>query len=180
MLSEQLKDAQTRLRSSEETVADKEKAMIEVQQQFAKRMREISRLQDIHEEQKGEISQLQTDLITWRAKASEAQALLESKDEQLKMVQNQIVVADQKYSKLQEKLVELETDNRELKKIEEKHRHTQQLLAGLGSVFSSPMAYPVEEPKKPPQPAPSALPPKESSLFDKQEPTHKPKQNLFE
>lgn len=180
--AEQIKAMESKVRQAEETVAAKEETLVEAQQQFAKKMRETSRLLDLCEEQKTEMAKLHTDLVESRAKIHEAQALLESKGEQLQMLQNHVVAADQKYGRLQERLVELEADNRELKKTEEKYRQTQQLLAGLGSMMGTPLATPQDLPKpkaleKPPEPTVHL---QEKSLFEFQEPPSKFKQNLFE
>jgi len=195
--AEQIKTMQAKLKTAEESCILKDASVIEAQQQFAKKAREVAKLSEINEEQAGLIAKLQNEVMEAKIKTDEAHGTLESKTEQFKAMQHQITVAEQKYFQVQEKLLEIESQNRELRKIEEKHQQTQALLASLGAVVGSPigLTQPIglvsSSVKAPVSPTSISVPKtketvfhvpeKAESLFDFQDPPpSKFKRDLFE
>lgn len=138
-LAEQIKTIQSKFKSAVKASEEKDSNVIEAQKQFAKKVREVSRLTEEAEELKRQISKLQDDVDEAKMRASESHSNLESNLEQMKGLQDKIEVAEKKYFEAHEKIQELEAQNRELKKVEEKHQQMQQLLANLGSVIGSPI-----------------------------------------
>lgn len=137
--AEQIKTMQAKLKAVEDGSKEKESSAVEAKQQFAKKAREAQLLSDANVEMKLSLSKHQEALIERQAKINEAQATLEAAKEQIKKLQDQIGQMEKKYFKAHERLQEVEAQNKELKKVEQKHAQMQQLLANISSVVGSPI-----------------------------------------
>jgi chromosome segregation ATPase len=207
--AEQIKVMQSKLKSAEDESQEKEIGIVEAQQQFAKKVREMSQLTEANEDLKRQMTRLQDDLIDAKARASESHSSLEANLEQLRKMQEHVSGTEKKYFRTYERLQEVEAQNKELKKLEQKHHQMQQLLANISSVVGSPVGLTqpygmIPEGSKPPVAPIADLGKKpemkmsteteqkkekrssspqvseDQSLFDQQNPSPKLKKDLFE
>ncbi|MFQ5729077.1 MAG: hypothetical protein ACE5GN_01785 [Waddliaceae bacterium] len=195
--SEQIKTMQHKLKTAEEIAKEKDHCVLEAQQHLAKKVREASQLNETLERQNRQIATLQENLIDAKAKVTETQSKIESCLENQQKLQKQLDAKEEKYARTYERFLEVEAQNKELRKIQEKHEEMQQLLSNLGNVIGSPVGFtrpsggsseytetpkpktslPEEVEESPPK---SETSPQEVTLFDQQKPPIKYKKDLFE
>ena len=140
-LSDHVVNLQNKLKLAYELVKEKEGNVLEAQQHLAKKVKEVSRQNEVIEEQQRQLSKIQEELFETRAKVHEAQKRLEGHVQYEKRYQEQLAAWEEKYFRAYEKLQEAEAQNKELRKIEEKHAQLQQLLSSLGNAIGTPIGF---------------------------------------
>ncbi len=139
---------------------EREQSFKTAQQHLAKKLKEASILSEKNEEQRNQITELQTALAESQVKIIAAQNTMELMQQHekrhqeqiqdsLKAAEAQVSKWEGKYFQLQDKFQELEKQNRDLKILEEKQNQVQALLSSLGKVMgvsntstASPLAAP--------------------------------------
>lgn len=148
--------------------ADWEADLMQAKQHLAKKVKEVSALEDKNEELKVFISELQQVQNQSRVKIAELQTSVDFHTTQQKKLEEQLYDAvkgnegqqqkwEEKYFALYEKWQAAEARIRELEKLEEKQRHLQGIWANLGT-FLGPTGEPASKEMPPPIP-PAQEPP---------------------
>ncbi|MBA3816769.1 MAG: hypothetical protein H0X29_09695, partial [Parachlamydiaceae bacterium] len=125
------------------------------QQHLAKKVKEVSDLQDKGHSQDLLIKELQSNLEQTRMLMSEQHRSFETQLQQEKKHQEQLWESaktaeslvskwEEKYFNINEKWQNNEVQLKEMKKIEAKHSQLQVLLANIGGFFGTPMTYPTQ------------------------------------
>lgn len=118
-------------------------------QHLAKKMKDMSALLEKLEEQKIQISELQSTLSESNNRCNESQSRLQVYEQQemvlqdkfesnLKAAEFQITKWEEKYSQMHAKWQHVETQNKELRALEEKHMQIQLMLNNLGAIMRMP------------------------------------------
>ncbi len=190
-LADQIQAIKKEMQKYQNLLKEKEDGLLEAKQHLAKKMRESSHLTETLEDKNRQIAKLQDDLSVAKGKTAETLAALETHQGQIQKIQDQIGVWEEKYFRTYERLQDAEAQNRELKKIEEKHQQLQLLLNNLGGMLGQPVG--LTQPQiRSPMPQAEASPPRkktvlplpkpkaEDSLFDLPEASPSYKNDLFQ
>lgn len=185
-LARSLAEAEEHLQQTESERHEHEARFRVAQQHLAKKVRESTLLAEKNEEYKLRIADLESMLSAAKGKSVELQATLDAEsvhqkklqaqyEESIKGIEAQAAKWEEKYFQIHERWQDVEARNRELKRLEERFGKLQQVLGHLGSLLSTPLSLPNQNPEHesrmtapdievgPPTPQCTTI---QSSLFD--------------
>lgn len=129
-----LEDSEARLKVAQQHLAKKVKEAALLNEKLEEHHNHLIDLEQITEEQKSQLAQLQSHVDLYQ---KQEKRLQEQLHEALKGTESQVAKWEEKYFRMYDKWQESENRIRDLKKFEEKHQQMQSLLANLGTFMGA-------------------------------------------
>lgn len=157
-LARSLSDLEEVAEQAQSEKTEQESRLKVAQQHLAKKVRETTILAEKNEELRVRAIELEQALDTAKAKQLELQTALdmesqhqkklhEQYQENVKALEAQTVRWESRYFEAQKACQDLESKNRELKRLEDRFNKMQQALSHLGAILGSPMSISPQEPE---------------------------------
>lgn len=137
-LTRSLEKVEEILRHQSAEKQENETDLRQAQQHLAKKMKEAALLAEQLEEIKGELTKQETFLQETKTHLAEIKLKYEAETLQKQNLQSQAAKWEEKFFQMQEKWQEVETRNRELKKLEERFGKLQNAFSHIGTIISTP------------------------------------------
>ncbi len=129
-----LEESEARLKVAQQHLAKKVKEAALLNEKLEEHHNHLIDLEQIVEDQKTQLAQLQTHVDLYQ---KQEKRLQEQLHEALKGTESQVAKWEEKYFRMYDKWQESENRIRDLKKFEEKHQQMQSLLANLGTFMGA-------------------------------------------